>query len=448
MLTQSLNNIKDLRDKISRSLEIYQNNMRINSVDMTTHQYGSEQEYSIYSLIGGIKNILTSISYLVKSHNIFVTISTYSERTSINTHLTNLNSQIQNKQLQQIAATIDQLKIIIRNYCLQIDKERFVDYTNEMDNLRRTAMLLDEEITNTKNRLTESGNLYDEIQKAKTTIDEKLEEIESNKEELETKVDEFVSKFGDFKNLAEKATENEVITATKLEEIKESEDVFNDFIQKIDVREKQLEKQNSSTQDYEKTLIKYSERLQKIEEEAQNLIDKAIQALNYSNATGLSAAFSAQHTIANDKWIKRGWLIGAGVSISVTLLLGIWIVTGWGIDPDIKNPIMSIVGRLSMIPFALLAAIFCANQYVKQKSLIEDYAYKTVLAKSIIAFSEELRTKEPEKYAEYLSTILKEIHQDPLRKRGKEKDEVTLKDTTGLVEKIFDGIKALILNKE
>jgi hypothetical protein len=265
---------------------------------------------------------------------------------------------------------------------------------------------------------------------------------------LETKVNEFVSKVDDFKDLAEKATENEETIATKLEEVQESEDVFNDFIKKIDIREKQLEKQNTSTQDYEKTLTKYSKRQQEIEEESQNLIDKAIQALNYSNATGLSAAFSAQHTFANDKWSKRGWLIGAGVSISVTLLLGIWVVTGWGIDPNIKNPIMSIVGRLSMIPFALLAAIFCANQYVKQKNLVEDYAYKTVLAKSIIAFSEELRTKEPEKYAEYLSTILKEIHQDPLRKRGKEKDEVTLKDTTGLVEKIFDGVKGLILNKE
>lgn len=108
---------------------------------------------------------------------------------------------------------------------------------------------------------------------------------------------------------------------------------------------------------------------------------------------------------------------------------------------------MSIVGRLSLVPFALLAAIFCANQYVKQKILIEDYAYKTVLAKSLVAFSEELRVKEPEKYAEYLSTVLKEIHQDPLRKRDKIKDEVALKDTSGLVEKILEGVKGLILNK-
>ena len=93
-----------------------------------------------------------------------------------------------------------------------------------------------------------------------------------------------------------------------------------------------------------------------------------------------------------------------------------------------------------MIPLTLLAAMFCSNQYVKQKNIIEDYAYKTVLAKSIIAFSEELRVKEPEKYAEYLSTVLKEIHKDPLRKRGKDKDDITSRGAIGLVEKIIEII--------
>jgi ATP-dependent exoDNAse (exonuclease V) beta subunit len=76
--------------------------------------------------------------------------------------------------------------------------------------------------------------------------------------------------------------------------------------------------------------------------------------------------------------------------------------------------------------------------YTKQKNIIEDYAYKTVLAKSIIAFSEELRDKSPERYTEYLSTILKEIHQDPLRKRGKDKEPLSLKDSQGIIEKIVE----------
>ena len=448
METQTITKIKSFRDAISLNLEAYRSYLKNNSVDMTTAQYGSEQEYCINGLIGGIRNILTDISYLVRAHNIFIRVSTYSDRTSISNNLSNLNSYIQNRQHQNIATTIDQLKTIIRNFNLPRDKERFLDYMNEIDNLRRSAMMLDEEITKTKTNLTKSGNLYDEIQNSKTTFDEKLEELENSKKELEANVEKFVAEFDDFQDLAEKATGNEGIIAGTLDNVREDEEIFNNFIKKIEVGEKQLEKQNTTTQNYEKTLANYSKRQQEIEKEAKDLIDKAIQALNYSNAEGLSAAFSIQHSIANNRNSKVGWLIGAGFFVLIAMVLGVWVVTGWGIDPDTKSPLMSIIGRLSMIPFAILAAVFCANQYVKQVNLIEDYAYKTVLAKSIIAFSEELRLKNSEKYAEYLSTVLKEIHQDPLRKRGKEKGETTSKGTTELVEKIFDGVKGLMLNKE
>ena len=95
-----------------------------------------------------------------------------------------------------------------------------------------------------------------------------------------------------------------------------------------------------------------------------------------------------------------------------------------------------------MVPFTILAAIFCANQYVKQKNLAEDYAYKAVLTKSIVAFSDELRENDEKGYSEYISTVLKEIHQDPLRKRGKEKDEITIKETTGILGKALDIIQS------
>jgi hypothetical protein len=76
--------------------------------------------------------------------------------------------------------------------------------------------------------------------------------------------------------------------------------------------------------------------------------------------------------------------------------------------------------------------------------LAEDYAYKAVLTKSIVAFSEELRKKDETGYSEYISTVLKEIHQDPLRKRSKEKDEITLKETTGVLGKALDIVQNLI----
>ncbi len=65
---------------------------------------------------------------------------------------------------------------------------------------------------------------------------------------------------------------------------------------------------------------------------------------------------------------------------------------------------------------------FCISQYNKQKTIIEDYAYKTVIAKAIVGFSEQIKKNQNEntdEYVTYMKTALAEIHQDPLRKRSK-----------------------------
>ena len=178
------------------------------------------------------------------------------------------------------------------------------------------------------------------------------------------------------------------------------------------------------------------------------MIETAKEALRYKNAEGLSAAYSAQLTEAQNKWRLGLWLAGAISFLLITLLIGMWIMLGWGIDQTTSTEnqmLLNLIGRLSMIPFTVTGSIFCANQYTKQKNLIEDYAYKTTIAKSMVAFSEELRGKDPERYAEYISTILKEIHQDPLRKRGKISDEFSLsKESTGLIENLSSLLQAVL----
>ena len=54
------------------------------------------------------------------------------------------------------------------------------------------------------------------------------------------------------------------------------------------------------------------------------------------------------------------------------------------------------------------------------------------LAKSMVAFSEELRDKDPEKYKDYLTKVLEEILQDPLRVRPKEVEDLEAIDTSVL----------------
>jgi len=219
---------------------------------------------------------------------------------------------------------------------------------------------------------------------------------------------------------------------------------MNDLAKIIYISDKVEESRKNSNFDieYERKLSEFEKEHKSQLDEVRALINKARQALQYTTAAGMSAAFQEQYEKANNVRAKRGWLIAAIVFLALSLGIGAWIVAGWGIKDDSTTQLYSLIGRLTMVPFTLLAAIFCANQFVKQKNLAEDYAYKSVLTKSIVAFSEELRDKDEKGYSEYISTVLKEIHQDPLRKRSKEKDEITMRETTGLLGKALDILQS------
>ncbi|UOU99855.1 hypothetical protein MUU74_07855 [Chryseobacterium daecheongense] len=90
---------------------------------------------------------------------------------------------------------------------------------------------------------------------------------------------------------------------------------------------------------------------------------------------------------------------------------------------------------------SITGATFCAKQYTKQSNIAEDYAYKAVLSKSIIAFTEEIKKRDDKKVAEYLEKVLSEIHQDPLRKREiKEDDNDSTSFLKSTIDKVLDKI--------
>lgn len=105
-------------------------------------------------------------------------------------------------------------------------------------------------------------------------------------------------------------------------------------------------------------------------------------------------------------------MVAAIITIIGVVLIGVWLING---NHQVSNEndsttLMQIVGKISMIPLLVTATVFCAKQYTKQRNLFEDYAYKRTLAQSMVTFSEELREKDSERYREYLSMVLSEIH--------------------------------------
>jgi len=137
--------------------------------------------------------------------------------------------------------------------------------------------------------------------------------------------------------------------------------------------------------------------------------------------------------------LKGWWIIGALLFVVTAILLGVWVAF------DKTNDLHLIIGRIALIPLPIIAAIFCANQYVKQKNIIEDYAYKMVLAKSIVGFSEQLK-KDPSQdkgeYIHYIKVALEEIHKDPLRKRERKQTETKIENFT--VKEILDVAERMV----
>lgn len=442
MESASIIAIKTTLDSIHQNFESFKAYHKTQGTNMDVYSYGSENEYNLKGVIAGVKNILADLGFLIRSHNLFIKLSTFNERREINQQLQNLNSYLASRQVPNIITVLNVLKTKLRTYNLRTDRDRYVEYNDALDALCRKAIELEDSINDVKKKIEEAGETYTEIQGKQTEYNEIIKELTDKKDEFKAEYDSFVSDVGDFKALADKAKANEQSVATHLKQVEGDKEAFDEFIEKIDDREKVLAKQNEATENYEKKLEAYDKDQQKKLEEVAELIEKARQALQYTTAAGMSAAFQEQYDKTNNRWSKIGWLVAAAVFLILTIAIGAWIVTGWGIAEERSTQVYSLIGRLSMVPFTILAAIFCANQYVKQKNLAEDYAYKAVLTKSIVAFSDELRENDEKGYLEYISTVLKEIHQDPLRKRGKEKDEITIKETTGILGKALDIIQS------
>ena len=414
METPVIKEIKKLRDDIKESLEA------IDKTQYYSNNYGPESEYSGKGFYLGLEALLVDISYLIKSHNIFISISTHSERNQIKSELTNIHSYLSNPQ--QLCQHIDNLKILLRNYNVRGNVDRWEHFTEVNKKLLEQSDQFSEV-------LKEVNTIHETAVVAKESIDEKIKEIADKFEEVEEKIQEVEEVKTEIEENSEKlktvnttlekiktdADENLEGIVESYNEAKANEKIINSFALKVQERDNRLGEIQQLTEENKQKLTDYENERNKILEEAKQLIENAKTALNYKTAEGISASFQSQHDDAKKWQFSGSWIIGASVFIAVAIGLGIWILVGKADELHI------ILGRIALIPLPIFGAIFCANQYVKQKNIIEDYAYKMVIAKSIVGFSEQLK-KDPSEdkgeYVHYMKVALEEIHKDPLRKRN------------------------------
>lgn len=445
METQLIKDIKKLRDDIKIKLET------INKSQFYSSSFGNEKEYNGKGLYLGLDALMIDISYLVKSHNIFISISTYEERNQIKNELSNIYGYLDSPQY--LWQYVDSLKKVLRQYNVRGNSERWENFaeinkalleqSNEFQELLVDIKDIKENAEATKNVITKKK---EEIDEQFSNIEEEIESIEEVKNEIVQNSDKLKNINSSLEKIKEDADGNLESIVESYNSVMSNEKIIDNFALKVQERDKRLGELQQITEENKKKLSDYEVERNKILEDANKLIESAKTALNYKTAEGISASFQEQHSNAKDWHLKGWWIIGALLFIGIAISLGVWILIGQ------TDKIHIIIGRIALIPLPIVGAIFCANQYVKQKNIIEDYAYKMVLAKSIVGFSEQLK-KDPSEdkgeYIHYMKVALEEIHKDPLRRRVIKSDNSNSKmENLGLKEVLEVAERIVKLGKE
>lgn len=160
-------------------------------------------------------------------------------------------------------------------------------------------------------------------------------------------------------------------------------------------------------------LTEHSEEHNETRKKANALIEEVKAALEPATVAGLSAAFTERYN-ANRKWWKVVsnflWVVAAGAAIGGALCVIYPLLSEKGIK------LGDHIAKFTIMLPAAGVAWFCAARYARYSNITEDYGYKSVLAKSMIAFLDQFQGQSREREL-YLNTVLHQLFQDPLRKR-------------------------------
>ena len=432
----TIEGIKTLRDEI-----------RLKIKDLSTYSkenYGRENEYSHKGIVGGLQSLLTDISTLTKAKNKFIQISTFEERQNIYNYLVVIRDYFDRPS--NYIDHFESLKLILRSFGVRNFSDRQLEFDQECQNVLKLKIQFEEELKEVRKikskivaeekKVLQNSSNY-EINSAK--ILSEIEDLVEQKTKLINESTQLQTVLQSSNNLEIEIREQARLVSESSTNIKSNEKLIDSFANKVHEKDNRLTELEQEIIKQQNKILEYENERAKILKEAKELIDSSKLALNYKTAEGISASFNTRFSEASSKWRYYPWLIGGSLSILAAIALGIVILyttKGTGM----------ILGRISLIPLPIISAIFCAKQYTKQKNLIEDYAYKMVLAKAIVGFSEQLKkngSDDNSEYVHYIKTSLEEIHKDPLRKRDREKksNELNLDNIIEIAEKIKKLVK-------
>ncbi|REC56266.1 hypothetical protein DRF62_04160 [Chryseobacterium piscium] len=415
MPLNTITTIRQLRDEIREEIK----NIDLKSFKDQT--FGSESEYNYKGLIAGIEALLIDLSALTKNENRFIKFSTYKERNLLSSTLQNIKTFLHIPG--NLYPQVDELKVNLRPFNIRYFEDRFIEFDKEIDEASRIKINIQEDKFEIQKEIDEIKKESEEIEKRQKESKEKLvdldaqiEELQKKKVELHEEITSLESKNEEIEKLKNSSLDFNETIKKSLTEATSNEKVIKNFATNIQKSEDRLTNLHAKMDENDERLKIYSDERENFLSEAEQMLDSARQALNYSTAQGISEAFDTQHTNSQGFFKVGIWLVAASLFMTLIIGISVWILSGISIETNV------LIGRILMIPILSIGLYFCISQYNKQKTLIEDYAYKTVIAKAIVGFSEQIKKNQNEntdEYVTYMKIALAEIHQDPLRRRSK-----------------------------
>lgn len=392
----------------------------------------------VTKIINSINNTVTSEANQTKS--VFESIDSAKAYT-ITIHINSIVKRLFNSQEDINDKPANALNIISDTIKLQ-------DSTEEIDNFIADIKLI--ELRNKGTVIYNQTNTNNTIEVSNDDIDHLKNEYSQLQKEIQ--------------DLVQQKNESAILLKDVLQEAQMVQDTIRNIESNKDKAKNAQEEIEERRLKFNTNLNEYTSRIDELEQKAKEIIAKeetvntliseARTALQLKSAEGVSAAFAQQYEDIkkqNKLWILNLWLIGAMLFALGAISVTIWIaISQSGINGNHSTEklvaipteywVSMLVARITAVAISLAGATFCAKQYIKQQNIAEDYAYKAVLAKSIVAFTEEIKSHNPDKAGEYLTKVLDEIHKDPLRGRDTKEDSNIGIDVWELLKSLVDKL--------
>lgn len=434
METPSIANIRVRRAEIKESLK------KVRAHDFAGAQFGSESEFTDKSVIAGIEAVLVDVDALCGAPARFIKNSTGQERKTLSALFDQLLNHCNNLDLANAANVLDQIKPIFRALGIRGSDERKVAFENHTDDLQRKSVSLAAEIEKLRATKASTEAELERMVVALTEAKEKVAHIGEISASITSELEASVNAKSQIEVIQQECEK----TLAEIEQVKIGAEVskapIDEFSKKVAQRDIQLENQEVKTKEYLTKLAAYTAERGTLLGEAKSLIESAKTALGYKTAEGLSAAFIEKYKEAKDDNSTWVWIGVSAVFLFGAIVIGVWVTL------DSETAIELVVGRVSLIPIFLGGAWFAAAQYIKQRNIAEEYAYKSVLVRSMVGFSEQISGSDGkgEDHSHYVRNVLAEIHMNPLRKQKSPEKEKTSNEVVDLLREIKEPLEKIV----